>query len=125
MQLLMTFKIPTSMSGTQMNLSQTSSTSLLSQSSEEIRRGKAVISQGSINKLNIYTGDGGGVTLLVSGGSYLVKMCQLGHNFSVRFRWVTVFENLSGGSQFWCQVGHIWVKKLYVVELRAPGGRFW
>ena len=46
MQLLMTFKIPTSMSGTQMNLSQTSSTSLLSQSSEEIRRGKSVVSQG-------------------------------------------------------------------------------
>ena len=51
MQLLMTFKIPTSMNGTQMNLSQASSNSLLSQSSEDIRRGKA-ISQVSIDYLN-------------------------------------------------------------------------
>jgi len=42
MQLLMTFKIPSSMCGTQMNLSQASSNSLLSQSSEDIRRGKAI-----------------------------------------------------------------------------------
>ena len=51
MQLLMTFKIPSSMCGTQMNLSQASSNSLLSQSSEDIRRGKA-ISQVSIDYLN-------------------------------------------------------------------------
>ena len=51
MQLLMTFKIPSSMCGTQMNLSQASSNSLLSQSSEDIRRGKA-ISQVSIDNFH-------------------------------------------------------------------------